>query len=80
MPDEAEATASECRGGIRGCMDCKKALCAGVVEHFAPLRERRQVFVDNPKRLDDIIHDGCQRASVAAHETIQEIHSIMGIG
>ncbi len=80
MPEEAEATASECRAGARGCMDCKKTLCAGIVEHFAPLRERRQVFVDNPKRLDDIIQDGCQRARDAARQTIQEIHSIMGIG
>jgi len=80
MPEDAEATASECRGGIRGCMDCKKKLCAGVVEHFAPLRERRQEFVDDPKRLDDIIQDGCERARVAARATIEEIHAIMGIG
>ena len=32
----------ECRTAARGCVDCKLKLADGVVEHFAPLRERRE--------------------------------------
>jgi tryptophanyl-tRNA synthetase len=40
LPDEVEETAAECRSAARGCVDCKKRLAEGVIEHFTPLREK----------------------------------------
>lgn len=80
MPDQAEETASECRSAARGCVDCKKKLTAGVIEYFAPLREKRRAFVDKPQLVDEIIADGCSRARSAAVETLEIVHRTMGIG
>ena len=80
MPEEAELTAAECRGAQRGCVDCKKRLLAGVTEHFAPLRERRARYEDDPALLDDIVQTGCARARAAARETMGRVRDAMGIG
>jgi tryptophanyl-tRNA synthetase len=50
------------------------------VEHFAPLRERRQRFVDDPKLVDDIVATGCQRARDAAVATMDAVRTAMELG
>ena len=64
----------------RGCVDCKMKLADGVIEHFAPLRERRAEFENDPGRLDEIIANGCQRARAEAARTMTAVHDAMGIG
>ena len=56
----------ECRSAARGCVDCKKRLLAGVVEHFAPLRERRARYENDPELVDEIVAAGCARARASA--------------
>ncbi|MBD3221592.1 tryptophan--tRNA ligase [bacterium] len=80
MPEAADETAYECRTAARGCVDCKKKLLAGVVEHFAPLRERRQQYVDDPKLVDEIVETGCQRARDAAVATMDAVRAAMNLG
>lgn len=80
MPEAAAATAQECRSAARGCVDCKKLLTAGVVEYFAPLRERRQDLAAHPERLEEIIAVGCEKARQVARKTMDEVHAAMGIG
>lgn len=80
LPEAAAETASECRTAARGCVDCKMQLADGVIEHFAPLRERRAGFAANPKLLDEIMVAGNERACQAAAETMTRVHETMGIG
>ena len=80
LPAEAEQTAAECRSAARSCVDCKKRLTAGVIEYFAPLRERRAAYESDPKRLDEIIDDGCARARAVALATMDVVREAMGIG
>ena len=55
-------------------------LAEGVIEHFAPLRERRAEFENDPKRLDEIIAAGCEKARAEAARTMEKVHNTMGIG
>jgi tryptophanyl-tRNA synthetase len=80
MPEAAEETAQECRTAARGCVDCKMKLADGVIEHFAPLRERRAEFEKDPARLDEIIRTGCERAGAVAARTMASVHDAMDIG
>ncbi len=80
MPEEAATTASECRSAARGCVDCKKRLLDGVVAHFAPLRERRALFADDPGAVDRVIEDGCERARAEARATMARVREAMKIG
>lgn len=80
LPEQAPAAAEECRSAARGCVDCKKILAEGVIEHFAPLRERRAAYEADPARLDEIISHGCEQARKVARGTMEDVHRIMGIG
>jgi len=80
MPQEADLTATECRTAARGCVDCKKRLLAGVIEHFAPLRERRAAYAGDPRRVEEIVQAGCSRARRAAQETMARVRDAMHIG
>ncbi len=80
LPEEVEQTAAECRTAGRGCVDCKMKLAQGVIEHFAPLRERRAQYENNPQLLNEIIAAGCDRARQEAARTMEKVHSAMGIG
>ena len=53
----------------------RRSLADGVIEHFAPLRERRAQFEDDPRRLDEIIDDGCERARERRPaQTMERVH------
>lgn len=80
MPEEADLTAAECRGAARGCVDCKKRLLGGVTEHFAPLRERRARYENDPALVDEIVHEGCERARKAARDTMDAVRAAMNLG
>ncbi|HPF71284.1 MAG TPA: tryptophan--tRNA ligase [Candidatus Krumholzibacteria bacterium] len=80
LPDQVEQTAAECRSAARGCVDCKKRLAEGVIEHFAPLRERRSAYENDPARLEAIMQAGCERARAVAKATMDRVHEAMGIG
>jgi len=80
LPAETEQTAEECRSAARGCVDCKKRLIAGVSNVFAPLRERREQYASQPRLLDELIADGCERAREAARATLASVHQNMDLG
>jgi tryptophanyl-tRNA synthetase len=80
MPEEADLTATECRTAARGCVDCKRRLLAGVVEHFRPLRERRAGYEADPGAVDRIVADGCARARETARRTMDLVREAMRIG
>jgi len=80
LPAETEQTATECRSAARGCVDCKKRLIAGVSDVFAPLRERRERYASQPRLLDELIADGCERAREAARATMASVHENMDLG
>jgi tryptophanyl-tRNA synthetase len=80
MPEETELTARECRSAERGCVDCKKRLAEGVIAHFAPLRERRERYASDPRRLAEIIQDGCERARRAARATMEKVREAVNLG
>jgi tryptophanyl-tRNA synthetase len=80
MPSAAEETAQECRTAARGCVDCKMKVAEGIIEHFAPLRERRAEYERDPAALEEIIQEGCRRASKVASGTMAAVHDAMGIG
>ncbi len=80
LPAEAPTTAAECRSAARGCVDCKKRLLDGVVAYFAPLRERRRRFADDPAQVASIIEEGCARARDEARATMARVREVMQLG
>ena len=68
-----ETVASECRGGLRGCMDCKKQLAEVVNEQLRPLRERRANYARDLTQVDAIIEAGNAVAREKAGATLSKV-------
>lgn len=77
--EEVQSINSECRKAGIGCVDCKKLLAKNLNAHFAPFRERREVFAQKPDQVFEILQDGAQRARLIADQTIREVHDAIGM-
>lgn len=71
---------SGCESGALGCVDCKKRCAEQIIEHLAPIHERRRGLEANPGHVKDVILEGNQKANAVAAQTMSEVHSAMGFG
>ena len=49
-------------------------------DFFAPLREKRAYFLNNPNEVDDIISSGINKARTVAQETMHDVYTAMKMG
>ncbi len=71
---------SGCESGALGCVDCKKRCSERIVEHLAPIHERRRALESNPSRVVEILEAGKASANKVADQTMSEVHAAMGFG
>lgn len=62
-----------------GCIECKKILTDNVLEELAPIRVRRQEYINNPARVKEIVEEGNKKASELAKETMDQVRKAMRI-
>jgi tryptophanyl-tRNA synthetase len=62
-----------------GCLECKQPVIESVLSELAPMRERAQVYVDDPTLVKNIVADGCDRARKLAGETMRDVREAMGL-
>mgnify|MGYP000844108519 CR=1 FL=1 len=68
-----------CRSAGIGCLDCKQPVIDGILREQAPMRERAQPYLDNPRLINDIIADGNGRARHLARETMRDVRQALGL-
>ena len=69
-----------CRSAGIGCLECKQPVIDAVLREQEPMRERAQIYLDDPTLVRNIIEDGCDRARKQAAETMREVRAAMGLG
>ncbi len=69
-----------CRSAGIGCIECKQPVIAAVLEEQKPMRERAQLYLDDPTLVKNIIADGCEKARKLATETMRDVRDAMGLG
>jgi tryptophanyl-tRNA synthetase len=69
-----------CRSAGIGCIECKTPVIAAVLEEQKPMRERAQLYLDDPSLVRNIIADGCEKARKLAGETMRDVREAMGLG
>jgi tryptophanyl-tRNA synthetase len=77
--EEFQNLHADCEAGRVGCMACKKKLAVVLNDRLAPIRERRKTYEDNPTLLDEVLASGADKARNVARETMDEVHSSMGM-
>lgn len=77
--EQKDYVAKGCRSAGIGCIECKKILTDNILEELVPIRERRQEYVNNPKRVQEIVEEGNRKAGSLARETMKEVRRAMRI-
>jgi len=77
--DKMEQVARECQAGSRGCVACKKELAEILVKYLEPIHKRREQFKNEPKKLEQILSDGAEKARKIARQTLLEAKKAMGL-
>ncbi|HKB59544.1 MAG TPA: tryptophan--tRNA ligase, partial [Gallionellaceae bacterium] len=62
-----------------GCIECKQPVIDGVLKEQRPMRERAQLYLDDPTLVKNIIADGCEKARKLANETMRDVREAMGL-
>jgi tryptophanyl-tRNA synthetase len=62
-----------------GCIECKQPVIDAVLEEQKPMRERAQLYLDDPALVRNIIADGCEKARKLAGETMRDVREAMGL-
>jgi len=62
-----------------GCLECKQPVIDAVLAELAPIRERAQVYLDDPTLVKSVLADGCDRARKLATETMRDVREAMGL-
>lgn len=68
-----------CRSAGIGCLECKQPVINAVLEEQKPMRERAQLYLDDPALVRNIVADGCEKARKLASETMREVRDAMGL-
>ena len=78
-PDECAALADRYRSGI-GWGDAKSALHEKLESSLADGRAKYADLMANPKRVDDLLRQGAEKARVVARRTLERVRGAIGIG
>jgi len=69
----------ECRAATLGCVEDKRQLAETLVSYLAPIQEVRARYMEDPRLVEEILEDGCQRARRVAAQTMEEVRAAMKI-
>jgi tryptophanyl-tRNA synthetase len=78
-PEQKEAVAHACRRAEVGCTECKKNLGEILIAYLAPLQERRRAYAEHPRKLEEIVEAGREKARKVARPTMQEVRQAIGL-
>jgi tryptophanyl-tRNA synthetase len=69
----------ECRRAGIGCVQCKQLYAKNLNHSLEPFRERRVELGRDPGHVWEVLHNGKQRASEIAQNTMREVRQAIGL-
>jgi len=78
-PGNVETVAHECREALRGCVDCKMEMAAGMNRFLEPIRTRRNEWTNRKEDIRQILDQGCRKAREVAGQTLHEAMKAVGL-
>ncbi|CAN5388716.1 tryptophan--tRNA ligase [soil metagenome] len=68
-----------CKTAGIGCLECKQPVIDAILKEQEPMRERAQLYLDDPSLVRAIVADGCDKARKYAQETMRDVREAMGL-
>ncbi len=78
-PQGTAVVDKECREALRGCVDCKKEMADRLNEFLAPIRQRRELWMNKKDQIRQILDRGRDKARKVASQTLAETMQAMGL-
>jgi len=79
-PDEIKEASESCRKATRGCKDCKLVVSHHINDLLAPILERRAgLLAKDLGLIEEILHEGGEKARVVIAETVKLAKDRVGI-
>jgi tryptophanyl-tRNA synthetase len=75
--DELKEIETKCKGGLTGCVQCKKILIERLEAVIAPIREKYKYYKENPEIVNKILEDGNSKAGEAAKANMNKFRKAM---
>ncbi len=72
-----QQTDQGCLRGEKGCLETKGMLADVLLERLKPIHDRRKTFVNDPKKIEQILQDGREKAAKVARQTMAEVKSLL---
>jgi tryptophanyl-tRNA synthetase len=79
-PCARAAMAERARAGGLGYGDVKKEIFERLMDHFAPMRARREDYEKRPGDVEAILADGARRARALAAPVMEACRQAAGVG
>jgi len=76
---EIENMADAFRAGGMGYGDAKKMLFEKANTFLTPFREKREQLLEHPKKIEEILERGAEKASSIAEKTLDEVYEKVGL-
>jgi tryptophanyl-tRNA synthetase len=68
-----------CKSAGIGCLECKQPVIDAMLEEQKPMRERAQMYLEDPSLVRNIIADGCDKARKLAQDTMRDVREAIGL-
>jgi tryptophanyl-tRNA synthetase len=68
-----------CQNASIGCLECKQPIIEQILIEQAPMLERAERFLSQPKLVREIVDAGTQKARQTAQETMKDVRQAMGL-
>jgi tryptophanyl-tRNA synthetase len=78
-PETVTHVAKQCSTAGWGCIECKRVLHASMETELVPIRARAKELAAAPKRVDDALSAGAEKARTIAKKTMGAVKDAMGI-
>jgi tryptophanyl-tRNA synthetase len=63
-----------------GCVDTKQLLAERIIEHFRPMREKRDELAAHPDHVEAVLTMGAEKVRPILESTMREVREAVGIG
>jgi tryptophanyl-tRNA synthetase len=77
--EEVEMVNVECRRAGIGCVEDKQLFARNLNAYLEPFRQRRAELGRDPNLVWDVLHDGKERATAIARQTLAEVRQAVGL-
>ena len=77
--DNNNIICSECKKGLRGCVQCKKELIEAMNNFLKPIQEKRKYYDENPDEVMKVLDKGTKEAREKAITVMENVKKAMKI-